>query len=106
LPEERVVEIIEYHGLPQQSPKTITDPDDLLAELATIREQGYALDDEERTEGLRCIGAPVHNADNEVLGAISVSAPISRMQNERIEEELPERVLSAVNLIELNMTYA
>ncbi len=53
LPEERIDAVIEEHGLPKMTPNTITDRDELLAELEEIRELGYAFDDEERIEGMR-----------------------------------------------------
>src|SRR3954451_12933538 len=58
-PRERVVQIVATHGLASYTRKTITDAAELDAELARIRIQGYAIDDEEYDEGLRCIGAGV-----------------------------------------------
>ena len=77
----------------------------ILALLVSIREQGYAYDDEERLEGLRCIAAPIV-VENDVLGAVSVSGPKSRMSGEWYTEELPALTMSAANVIEINSTYA
>lgn len=106
LPEERVDEIIERHGLPQLTANTITDRDELAAELDSIRETGIAFDDEERLEGLRAVSAAITGSNGEVLGAVSVAGPTSRLREERFREELPEVVRSAVNVIDLNVTYA
>ncbi|WP_435361771.1 IclR family transcriptional regulator [Haloarchaeobius sp. DFWS5] len=106
LPEERVDEIIEMHGLTGFTPTTTTDPDELKSELAEIRERGVAFDDEERLSGLRCVAAPILSNNGRVLGAISVSGPSNRIRGERFTEELPNRVLEAVNVIELNVTYS
>lgn len=53
--------------------RTIVDPDRLAAELACVREDGFARDDEEIAEGLRCLAAPIRKPDGTVLAAISVS---------------------------------
>jgi len=93
LPESRVEEIIEIHGLEPTTPKTVTD-------------RGYAVDDEERLEGLRCVAAPILSNENRVLGAVSVSGPSHRIRDDRFRRTLPNRVLEAVNVIELNVTYS
>lgn len=105
LPDERVETILDRHGLPSVTPNTITDRDRLMDELEEVREQGYAYDDEERLEGLRCIAAPVV-VDGTVLGAVSVSGPKSRMTGEWYTDELPALTTSAANVIEINSTYA
>jgi DNA-binding IclR family transcriptional regulator len=105
LPESRVEAIVDEHGLPASTPQTITDPDELFAELETIRERGYAFDDEERLRGLRCVAAPIQ-ANEEVVGAISVSGPTNRLRADRYREELPRKLLEVQNVIELNVTYS
>jgi DNA-binding IclR family transcriptional regulator len=106
LPESRVEEIIEIHGLEPTTPKTVTDRGELLEQLAEIRDRGYAVDDEERLEGLRCVAAPILSNENRVLGAVSVSGPSHRIRDDRFRRTLPNRVLEAVNVIELNVTYS
>lgn len=106
LPESRVESIIDQHGLPERTDQTTTDRDELYDQLDTVRSRGYAIDDEERLKGLRCVAAPILSIDERVLGAISVSGPSQRLQGDRLEETLPERVLKAVNVIELNVTYS
>jgi DNA-binding IclR family transcriptional regulator len=104
LTEDRVYEIIERHGLPEVTEKTITDEEQLFAALETVREQGYAVDDEERIEGMRCIAAPIiHEGD--VVAAVSLSGPVTRFEGERLEKQLPNQVRSTANVIEVNMTH-
>ena len=105
LPEERVDEILDRHGMPASTENTITSRDELFATLETIRENGYALDDEARVKGLRCVAVPIINNDEEVEGAISVSGPTSRFQGERFQHELPEKLQKVANIVELNITY-
>lgn len=105
LPEERIHEILDRHGMPAATENTITDRDALFDELERVHERGYALDDEARVKGLRCVAVPIINNDEEVEGAISVSGPTSRFRDERFREELPEKLQRVANVIELNITY-
>jgi len=63
---------------------TRTDVEDLIKEVALVRERGYATDLEEFEDGLRCIGAPVRDYTRKVVGAVSVSGPANRLTDERI----------------------
>jgi IclR family acetate operon transcriptional repressor len=105
LPPERVDEIIDFHGLPKHTDRTITDADELKAELAEIRERGYAIDEGERVAGLRCMSAPILRDEDTVAGSISVTTPTSRWDRQRFEEELPTKVKGSANVIELNLRY-
>lgn len=106
LPRGRVEEIIERHGLPEQSDNTITDPTELHAELDDVRERGYAFDNEEKIQGLRCVAAPVKDTDGGVIGAVSVSGPSRRIEGDRFRDELPKQVTRAANVIEINIQYS
>jgi len=65
---------------------TITDPNVLWKELETIRSCGYAEDDQEYIEGLRCVAAPILNCEGTIVAALSISGPVSRMQNGKFEQ--------------------
>jgi IclR family transcriptional regulator, acetate operon repressor len=84
--DEDVGAIIRHHGMPRMTEKSIVRPSDLFRELARIREQGFAIDDEEAQIGLRCVAAVVYNALAEPLAAISVSGITSRVTDERLPE--------------------
>ncbi|GAD52516.1 transcriptional regulator, IclR family [Halarchaeum acidiphilum MH1-52-1] len=107
LPEERVDEIVAEHGLPATTERTITDREALDAELAAIRERGVAFDREERLDGLHCVATAVRHAGDTqpgaVYGAIGVMGPASRFTGDYFEEELPDVVSDAANLIELDL---
>lgn len=105
LPESRVEEIIERRGLEQETPRSIDSREKLFNALEDVRDRGYAIDDGERLEGLRCIAAPIKDSTDEVLGAISVSAPANRVSDDDLHNQLPKKVLSAANVIELNIKY-
>lgn len=88
LPASRVEEIVDKWGLPAATDDTITERDRLFDELATIRERGYALDDEEFTDGLRSVGTAVLYPDDRVVGALSVSGPTYRLTEDVVHDEL------------------
>lgn len=102
LPAERVETILEQNSLPSVTENTITDEEELLAELETIRERGYAFSDEEQMIGIRAVGAPInHEEVNE--GAIAVSGPKTRLKEGLFRETLPEKVVQATNICEVNV---
>lgn len=79
LPAARVDAIVTHRGLPRFTDSTITDPDIFATELETIRRKGIAIDNEERTEGMRCIAAPIFDAHGEPIAGISISGPTFRI---------------------------
>jgi len=104
-PHTRIKEFVERHGLPKYTPNTLTTEEELLEELDTIADQGYALDNEERLEGLRCVAAPITSEDS-ILGSVSVSGPSSRIKDGYFRETLPEKVVKTADLIGINITYS
>ncbi len=82
LPGEAVERLIRG-GLAGYTERTLTERTGLVAELAAIRAQGWAMDDEERTPGMRCIAAPIFNAHREAIAGVSISGPTSRVGRER-----------------------
>ncbi|MEQ4725335.1 IclR family transcriptional regulator [Nonomuraea sp. B19D2] len=78
LPEEQVAAMFEGVELAPLTPRTITDYDAFVAELAQIRRQGYALDREEFSEGVSCVAAPFFDGSGSPVGAFTVSVPMTR----------------------------
>lgn len=103
--DEHVREVIDRRGLPALTDHTITDEAELADELERIRNEGVAFDDEERINGLRSVAVPLRTDGGDVLGAISVAGPTSRLRGEQFRSEFPDRLRSAANVIELNITY-
>lgn len=102
LPQERVEGIIDRHGLPARTERTITSRERLFEELVDIRERGYSRNDEEEIEGFRAIGAPIRSRDGSVLGSMSVSGPKSVFGDSRYQE-IVEQVVRTANVIEVNV---
>jgi DNA-binding IclR family transcriptional regulator len=67
----------------------------LKEELKIIKEQGYAVDNEEYELGVKCVGAPIFDFMGKVIAGISISAPVERMDNDRIENEVSKVILEA-----------
>lgn len=105
LPRERAESIIDEHGLTAKTPNTITDRQELLAELDEIRERGYAYNFEESTAGLRAVGSVVRGPHDDVLGALSISGPAHRFKGETFERDLPDLILGSTNEIELKLKF-
>lgn len=95
LPEDRVKRILQRTGLPKFTPHTLIDPKRLAADLAGVRRRGWAIDNEERTPGMRCVAAPIFNEFREAVAGISVSGPSVRMTDERLGELGPQVVRAA-----------
>lgn len=83
---ERLAEIVRERGLAAYTPHTIVDPTALDLELSRIRERGYAIDNEEYDEGLRCIGAPVRDHSGRVVAALGIGGPVTRITPARVED--------------------
>ncbi|MBD9528298.1 MULTISPECIES: HTH-type transcriptional regulator BhcR [Paracoccus] len=67
------------------TPTTLCAPETLTADLALTRTRGYALDNEERAPGMRCIAAPIFDFGGEAAAGISVSGPLHRMSDARLD---------------------
>jgi DNA-binding IclR family transcriptional regulator len=106
LPEDRLEKAIERSGLSQSGPNTITDRDELLAELEDVRDDGVAFDRQERLEGIRSVAAPISREGERPNAAINVSAPISRMSTDRFERTIPERIRNIAETIRIKLRYA
>ncbi|TDD24538.1 IclR family transcriptional regulator [Kribbella turkmenica] len=89
---EALLASIDYHAF---TPRTITDPDVLRAELDAVRVQGWAQDRAEHESFINCIGAPVTDHDGRVVGAVSVSVPDVLLNYEQVLELLPDLLATA-----------
>ena len=83
LADDRLDQVLSELTLKQHTENTFTDPDALRRELKRSRSQGYAEDNEENEPHIRCVGSPIFDRSGEPVGAISVSVPVYRLDDER-----------------------
>ncbi|HEV7337435.1 MAG TPA: IclR family transcriptional regulator [Bosea sp. (in: a-proteobacteria)] len=88
-PEHRVRQICAVRRLKRFTEHTITDLGELLSELAQGRRNGWALDDEERSLGMRCVAAPIFNEHAEAIAGVSVSGPAVRVTPRKLDDYGP-----------------
>ncbi|AHM02591.1 Transcriptional regulator, IclR family [Roseibacterium elongatum DSM 19469] len=79
MPDDRLARLLASHPRERFTDKTLTAPEALIADLAVSRRRGYAIDDEEKTDGMRCIAAPVFDMHGEAVAGLSVSGPSTRI---------------------------
>jgi len=84
--------------------RTIVDPDELLRVVGQVRRLGYAIDDEERGIGIRCVAAPIRDFRGRVVAAISVAGPIFHM-NEATLEAIRLQLLDTVASVSHELGY-
>jgi IclR family acetate operon transcriptional repressor len=102
LDRESAMALVEERGLHRCTPRTITDPDALWRELDKVRVEGYAVDDEEYEEGLRCIGAPIVGHTGQIVAALGIGGPVTRVTPERVDE-LAALVMAAATSLSRRM---
>ena len=102
-PEQRA-ELINRKGLPRFTRNTLTDVEALEDELNRIRMQGFAIDNEEIMDSLRCVAAPIRDQTGKVISAISLSGPVSRLKGERFEKAI-RRVTETAEEISAGLGY-
>ena len=78
--------LVTEKGMPGKTSHTITSQEDLELALAEVRRCGFAIDDQEQEEGVRCVAGPVRDQTGDVVAALSLSGPITRMTRSRISE--------------------
>jgi IclR family KDG regulon transcriptional repressor len=92
LPEDRIRSLYGNGSLKIYGKSTISEIDQLLKELKNVKQQGYAIDDEEYYEGIRCVAAPIR-AGGKTIASISITGSIFSVTTERIESELINQVM-------------
>lgn len=105
LPDERIELLMRQLEMVARTRRTLTSPSGLRAELARVRRRGYAIDNEEAEEGLRCIGAPVRDYTGGVVASLSIAGPIFRVRKNRIAD-LSRMVMQAADDLSAALGYA
>jgi DNA-binding IclR family transcriptional regulator len=86
LPPPRVQKILDTAGMERRTPHSITKPAPFFKELERVREQGYALDNEENSLGARCFGVPIFNQSDEVEASLGLSGTIGQVNPQTLPQ--------------------
>ena len=89
LPERQMNDLIRAASLRRYTERTITDPDQLIAALARIREDGVGVDDEEFAAGMVAVAVPVRDENGRACAALAVHAPAVRLSLEAAKQHVP-----------------
>ena len=92
---QNVVDAVIAQGLTPRTPQTITDPAKLMKALAVIRQRGCAIEDEESEIGMRGISAPIRNDAGEVVAAVGLAGPVTRLSKKAIAAFIPHVIETA-----------
>lgn len=104
LSEHELCECLEGARLKRLTHRTIVEPEALIEHLQGVREDGHAIDDEERGIGIRCIAAPIYNHTGTVIAGLSLAGPIFHMTDEAVPKYTAE-LLKATRALSLELGY-
>lgn len=93
--EQLLDNILENTKLEALTKNTIIDKNELKKELQTVKDNGYAIDDEEVVRGAKCVAAPIFNLFGQVEGAISLSGAVHRFSDDQINQIIADITQSA-----------
>jgi len=105
LEESVSVDLLNTMTLERLTPQTITDKRKLKTEIRKVGESGYAVDNEEWTQGLKCVAAPILDFYGKVQGTLSVSGPSDRLSAERVVSEIIPAVVDHASEISRKMGF-
>jgi DNA-binding IclR family transcriptional regulator len=105
LPEQQLDQILADNGLKGGTEKAASTPAEFKEKLQTVRQQGFALEDEEEVLGVRCIGAPIRNHAGMVIASISIIAMHRDMPASRFPE-FSAKVIGTAQRISSTMGYS
>ncbi|MFW6118230.1 MAG: IclR family transcriptional regulator [Chloroflexota bacterium] len=85
LPDEERARLFSKHTLTLYTSKSLKTVDAIEEELQRVRQQGYAVDNEEYVMGVRCVGAPIFDRNSKVVAGLSIAAPSLRIKEENMK---------------------
>ena len=105
LTEDKLEALVNAKGLPKKTANTITVISKLKEHLNLVRKNGYAIDREENEIGIQCVAAPICDQRGEVVAAISISVPVSRISRRKLKTDLKDRVIETALAISRKIGY-
>jgi DNA-binding IclR family transcriptional regulator len=103
--DEALNQFLKEKKLSKRTEHTITDTVQLKEHLKMVRNQGYAIDDEENEKGVRCIGAPIYNETGNAVAAVSISGPAFRVTKKLVQEIFKKEVMETALKISQRLGY-
>jgi len=91
--------------MPPLTDKTITTVDAFLQEIAKVREEGYALDDLENEENVRCVAAPIYDYRKKIVASISISGVSTNMSLGHLQTTYKDLIKAAARDISLKLGF-
>lgn len=102
--DQELKEVWKESVIEKKTENTIVDFNSFKEEIYVSKSRGYAIDDEENEVGIRCVGAPIFDYGNNIVAAISLSGPVSRVSKDNIEKYY-KPLTKAAYQISKNMGY-
>lgn len=90
-----LAEVVQHVGLPAHTPFSLQTPDRLLAELATVRDQGYATETEEFALGATSVAVGIRGSSGAVVAALGIWGPVARLTPDRVADLVPQLLQTA-----------
>lgn len=105
LPRDERRAILDMRPLERLTHRTLVDVDELLRTVDRVASEGYAIDDEERGIGIRCVAAPIRDLSGRVIAAMSVAGPIFHMGDATVAS-IRSQLLDTVRAISRDLGHA
>jgi DNA-binding IclR family transcriptional regulator len=102
-PNDVVDRVIEA-GLEPRTPKTITSAEKFIKALGATRQRGCAIEDEESEIGMVCIAAPIRDDSGDVIAAVGIAGPLTRLSKKSIAAVMPH-VIATADLVSARLGY-
>lgn len=102
---EEILKILKEVGLKGLTKNSIISEVEMLRHLELVRNQGYAIDNEEFEEDVKCVAAPIRDYTENVVAGVCISGPTHRLANERVEKELVPLIKKAALEISRRIGY-
>jgi IclR family transcriptional regulator, KDG regulon repressor len=90
-----VIQHVIARGLAAHTPKTVTNPERFLKSLATVRQRGCAVEDEESEIGMVCLAAPIRDDTGAVVAALGIAGPVTRLTKKAVASAIPHVIATA-----------
>ncbi len=102
---DEIREILRLRGMEKKTPKSITSMKKYVTEIKKVKNQGYAVDDEENSEEVRCLAAPIYDAKGKVIAALGASSTILQIDEKRMPD-LVEQIKNCAEKVSQQIGYS